>query len=68
MDAFEVEIKEVQTPESSVLHLAVGRPCEKPYVAYRPLAGELPPGVVTGEAALRRLRNHAMPPDMYCAA
>ena len=53
-----------ETPESSVLHLAVGRPCEKPYVAYRPLAGELPPGAVTGETALRRLRNHALPPEM----
>ena len=52
-----------ETPASSVLYLSVGRPCEKPYVAYRPLAGELPQGAVTGETALRRLRNHALPPD-----
>lgn len=51
-----------ETPEASVLHIAVGRPCEKPYVAYRPLANELPKDAVTGEAALQRLRDYATPP------
>ena len=49
-------------PAETVVHVAVGRPCENPYAAYRPHAGELPLGAATGEKALRRLRDHALPP------
>jgi len=42
--------------------VAVGRPCESSYAAYRPHAGVLPPGAATGEKALRRLRDHDLPP------
>ena len=52
-----------ETPASSEVHIAVGRPCEVPYKAYRPHAGDLPPGAATGEKALRRLRDHALPPS-----
>ena len=51
-----------ETPASTEVHVAVGRPCEAPYRVYRPHAGELPAGAATGERALRRLRNHALPP------
>ena len=48
-----------ETPKETVMHIAVGRPCETPYSVYRPLAGELPAGAATGEKALRRLRDYA---------
>ena len=54
-----------ETPAETVMHIAVGRPCETPYSVYRPLAGELPKGAATGEEAIRRLRDyavHAEPP------
>lgn len=51
-----------ETPATSEMHIAVGRPCENRYVMYRPHAGELPPGAATGEIAIRRLLNHEMPP------
>ena len=57
-----------EMPTASEVHIAIGRPCENKYVMYHPLAGELPTGAVTGETALRRLRNHALPPDMTDAA
>ena len=50
------------TPAESVVHVAVGRPCEVPYTSFRPHAGELPPGAATGEKAVRRLRDHDLPP------
>ena len=50
-----------ETPKETVMHIAVGRPCETPYSVYRPLAGELPAGAATGEKALRRLRDYAKP-------
>lgn len=49
-------------PSETVVHVAVGRPCEVPYAAYRPHAGELPPGAATSDKALRRLRDHDLPP------
>ena len=49
-------------PAKTVVHIAVGRPCEVPYVAFKPHAGKLPPGAATGEKALRRLRDHDLPP------
>ncbi len=50
-----------EKPVDIELHVAVGRPCETPYGKYRPLAGELPPGAVTGAAALQRLKDHYQP-------
>ena len=50
-----------ETPPASEMHIAVGRPCEVPYVIYHPLAGELPKGAATGEEALRRMRDHSIP-------
>ena len=50
-----------ETPSASEMHIAVGRPCEVPYVVYHPLAGELPKGAATGEEALRRMRDHNIP-------
>ena len=52
-----------ETPAATELHLTVGRPCEVPYMVIRPHAGQLPPGAATGEKAVRRLRNHALPPE-----
>jgi len=51
-----------ERPADTVVHLAVGRPCEVPYIKFRPHAGELPPGAATGEEAAARLRDHALPP------
>ena len=50
-----------ETPKETVMHIAVGRPCETPYSVYRPLAGELPSGAATGDKALRRLRDYDIP-------
>ena len=46
---------------NTVIHLTVGRPCEKPYGAYRPFAGQLPDGTVHGEESLTRLKNYNLP-------
>ena len=51
------------TPAESEIHRTVGRPCENEYVVFRPHAGELPPGGATGDEAIRRLRDHDLPPD-----
>lgn len=50
------------SPAASVVHVAVGRPCQVPYISFRPHAGELPPGAATGEKAVRRLRDHDLLP------
>ena len=49
------------TPEETVLLLATGRPCETAYFAAKPFGGVLPPDTVTGDAAVRRLREHQLP-------
>lgn len=46
---------------NTVMHLTVGRPCEKPYGVYRPFAGQLPADTVYGEEALSRLKNYNLP-------
>ena len=46
---------------NTVMHLTVGRPCEKPYGVYRPFAGQLPDDTVYGEEALARLKNYNLP-------
>ena len=51
------------TPAASEIHRVVGRPCEAQYVVFKPHAGELPPDAATGEKAVRRLRNHDLPPE-----
>ena len=51
------------TPAESEIHRTVGRPCENKYVVFKPHAGDLPPDAATGEKALRRLRNHDLPPE-----
>ena len=61
LESLVIEMGEV--PAESIVHLAVGRPCETAYIAFKPHAGELPPGTVTGEKAVRRLRDHALPPE-----
>lgn len=49
---------------NTVLHMTVGRPCEKPYGIYRPFAKQLPDDTVYGEEALARLTNYNLPvPD-----
>ena len=48
------------TPEETVLLLATGRPCETAYFAAKPFGGVLPPDTVTGDAAVRRLREHQL--------
>lgn len=48
-------------PSQTELHVAVGRPCETPYIRCRPFVGELPPGTVTGAAALQQLKDHWNP-------
>ena len=50
-----------EDPSDVEIHVAVGRPCERQYVRCRPFAGELPPGAVTGAAALKRLEDHWLP-------
>ena len=49
------------TPAETTLLLATGHPCETPYFAARPFAGILPPGAVTGDAAIRRMLEHEKP-------
>ena len=61
LESMVIEMGDV--PSKSVVHLVAGRPCEKPYVKFKPHAGELPPGAATGEKALRRLSRHALPPE-----
>ena len=46
---------------NTVMHLTVGRPCEKPYGVYRPFAGQLPDDTVFGTEALARLQNYNLP-------
>ena len=46
---------------NAVLSIATGRPCETPFVAYRPFGGVLPTDVARGEMALRRLADRAVP-------
>lgn len=48
-------------PSETVMHMTVGRPCEKPYGTYRPFGGKLPEDTVCGEEALARMRNFAAP-------
>ena len=57
-----------ETPSATAVELATGRPCETPYVAYRPWKGSaanggLPVHVVVGEAAIARLRGHFRPAE-----
>lgn len=47
---------------ATVVHMTVGRPCENPYVTYRPFAGELPPDTAFGAKAVERLEKRALPP------
>ena len=47
--------------KNAVVHLTVGRPCEKSYGVYRPFDGQLPDGTVSGEEALARLKNYNLP-------
>ena len=42
------------------LSVATGRPCETPYVAYRPFGGVLPTDVSRGDMAIKRLRDRAV--------
>ena len=46
---------------NTVLHMTVGRPCEKPYGVYRPFASQLPDDTVHGDEALERLTNYNLP-------
>jgi dipeptidase len=48
-------------PSETVMHMTVGRPCEKPYVVYRPFGGKLPEDTVFGKAAEERLRRFDAP-------
>ena len=49
-------------PAGTVVHMAVGRPCENPYAKYLPFAGVLPGDTAFGAKAVERLENHAQPP------
>ena len=46
---------------NTVMHMTVGRPCEKPYGVYRPFSGQVPGDTVYGEEALARLKNYNLP-------
>ena len=47
-----------ETPSETVVQLATGRPCETPYIAFRPFGGELPHSVATGAEAVARIGRH----------
>jgi len=59
------------TPSSTVVELATGRPCETPYISYRPWGGSAPscsaadlsvPGhIATGDEAVAWIRAHFRP-------
>ena len=53
---------------NTVMHLTVGRPCEKPYGVYRPFAGQLPDDTAYGEEALARWRTSNLPVSASSAA
>lgn len=42
-------------PSETVMHMTVGRPCEKPYVVYHPFGGKLPEDTVFGKEAEERM-------------
>jgi dipeptidase len=42
-------------PSETVMHMTVGRPCEKPYAVYRPFGGKLPEDTVFGKEAEERM-------------
>ena len=45
----------------TVMHMTVGRPCEKPYGVYRPFGGKLPEDTVYGKEALERIKHFDAP-------
>ena len=49
------------SPRETVLHLAVGRGCEKPYLRLRPFAEPLPKSIDDSATAERRLSEHVKP-------
>ena len=48
-------------PRDTVLHVAVGRGCEKPYLAFRPFSDPMPSKLDDFESAERRLETHVTP-------
>ena len=50
-----------ETPDKTVIETTLGRPCETPYMAWRPFGGVLPPGIAKGAEAMRRLENRCAP-------
>ena len=50
-----------EMPYDTVIMLATGRPCETPYIAFRPFAGILPEDTVSGVEAVRRISEHFKP-------
>ena len=49
------------SPADAVLHVALGRGCEKPYLRLRPFAEPLPPEIDESATAVRRLAEHVRP-------
>ena len=49
------------TPRGTVLHLATGRGCEKPYMRFRPFAEPLPAEIDDSATAESRLATHVKP-------
>ena len=48
-------------PRECVLHLALGRGCEKPYLRLRPFVDGLPASIDKSDTAERRLETHVLP-------
>ena len=49
------------SPRDTVLHLAPGRGCEKPYIRLRPFVEPLPKEIDDSKSAARRLETHVTP-------
>jgi hypothetical protein len=49
------------TPRDTVLFVALGNGCEKPYIRLAPFAGPLPPEIDESSTAERRLATHVNP-------